>query len=72
MGAVNAMLKVPAGGAPLDRASIDVAIDALTAAVALSPYPVRVVVRDRETQAAVERALAVKPELRATVVPLSG
>jgi hypothetical protein len=66
---VNALLKVPVGGSPVDQASLDAAVTELQHAVAESPDALRIVVRDPVTAAALRSALADEPD-RVTVVEL--
>jgi hypothetical protein len=55
---VDALIKVPAGGSPVDASTLAGAIAALRQAVAVSPDPLRVVVRDPATADAIRSALA--------------
>jgi hypothetical protein len=62
------MLKVPVGATPVDRHSLDDALKELEKAVSASKGPLRIVVRDDQTSAAIQRMLAAKPGLNATTV----
>jgi hypothetical protein len=68
---VNDLLKTPVGGSPVDDATLSDAIATLRHAVAQSPDPLRIVVRDPATAAAVSSALADESD-RVSVVQLQG
>jgi hypothetical protein len=70
MAAVNKVQEIAAGATPLDRESLNKALANVDTVVSLSKRPLRIVVRDRETAEAIERAIGAKSDVHATVVLL--
>jgi hypothetical protein len=72
-GSISTVLRMsddalPGDGKPLSDQAIDKAVDALDKAASLSREPLRIVVRNQKTAAAIERVIATKSGRRVTVV----